>query len=104
MIERSSVAQFGAQLAALLDRPDRAPLLPQIGCPTLVLCGHDDAWSPIGRHHRIAAAIADSVLVDVPDCGHMSTLEQADIVSAALLAWLHEVRPPYATAIDPQEA
>jgi pimeloyl-ACP methyl ester carboxylesterase len=103
MIERSSVEQFAAQLHALLARPDRRALLAGIAVPTLVLCGHEDAWSPIARHHRIAAAIADSVLVDVPDCGHMSTLEQADIVSAALLAWLHEVRPPYATVIDPQE-
>lgn len=99
MIGRSSVPQFEAQVRALLARPDRTALLPQIRCPTLVLCGHEDAWSPISRHHDIARRIPDSVLVDVPDCGHMSTLEQADIVSAALLAWLHEVRPPYVVEV-----
>jgi pimeloyl-ACP methyl ester carboxylesterase len=91
MVARFSVEQFEAQIRALLARPDRSALLPQIAVPTLVLCGHEDAWSPLQRHQDMAARIAHSRLVDVPDCGHMSTLEQPDAVSAALRTWLQTV-------------
>jgi pimeloyl-ACP methyl ester carboxylesterase len=88
MIERSTADVFEAQLGALLARPDRSELLPRIRVPTLVLCGHEDAWSTIERHRLIAGLIPGSVLVDVPDCGHMCTLEQPAAISAALDAWL----------------
>jgi pimeloyl-ACP methyl ester carboxylesterase len=99
MIERSTPDVFEGQLRALLDRPDRRELLPRIGVPTLVLCGHEDAWSPIERHRVIAKTIPGSVLVDVPDCGHMCTLEQPAAVGAALRAWLTDA--PQAHGIDP---
>lgn len=90
MIARSGVPVFEAQIRALLSRPDRSALLPNIRVPTMVLCGHEDAWSPVERHRLIAGLIRDSVLVDVPDCGHMCTLERPDEISAALAAWLND--------------
>jgi pimeloyl-ACP methyl ester carboxylesterase len=36
----------------------------------------------------MASLVRGSQLVDVPDCGHMSTMEQPAAVSAALGAWL----------------
>lgn len=90
MVCRATLTQFEAQIRALLRRPDRAALLPLIAVPTLVLCGHEDSWSPIERHEDMAARIPGSVLVDVPHCGHMCTLEQPEIVSAALHAWLED--------------
>lgn len=90
MVCRTTVEQFEAQIHALLRRPDRSALLPQIRVPTLVLCGHEDSWSPLERHEDLASRIGDSVLVDVPQCGHMSTMEQPEIVSAALQAWLED--------------
>jgi len=92
MLTRSSPAQFAAQIRALLDRPDAAPQLPAVGCPTLVLTGRQDAWSPPEQHTQMAQAIPGAVLSIVEDCGHMSTLEQAGAVNAALAAWL--ARPP----------
>jgi pimeloyl-ACP methyl ester carboxylesterase len=50
MIDRSSPDTFAAQIQALLDRPDATDLLPRIACPTLLLCGRDDGWSPLARH------------------------------------------------------
>jgi pimeloyl-ACP methyl ester carboxylesterase len=90
MLCRTTVGQFEAQVHALLRRPDRTALLQRIDVPTLLLCGHEDAWSPLERHEDMAARIPGSVLVDVPHCGHMSTLEQPEIVSAALQAWLED--------------
>jgi pimeloyl-ACP methyl ester carboxylesterase len=88
MIARAPVAQFEAQVQALLARPDRSELLPQIRVPTLVLCGHEDNWSPIGQHVEMAKRIPGSVLVDVPDCGHMSTMEQPEAITLAFRKWL----------------
>jgi pimeloyl-ACP methyl ester carboxylesterase len=88
MIARSTPDIFAAQINALLGRPDRTALLGEIRVPTLVLCGHDDAWSPLARHRTLASHIAGSVLVDIPDCGHMSTMERPEQINAALLAWL----------------
>lgn len=91
MFERRTPAQFAAQIRALLGRPDATGLLPMISCPTLVLCGQDDAWSPLSRHRVMAQLIAHSTLVPVPECGHMSTLERPDAVNGALCAWLARV-------------
>ncbi len=88
MIARASVAQFAAQIRALLERPDRTDLLAALRLPTLVLCGRNDSWSPLARHEDMVKLVAGSQLVAVPDCGHMSTMERPEAVSAALLAWL----------------
>jgi pimeloyl-ACP methyl ester carboxylesterase len=88
MLERSSVAQFEAQITALLGRPDAAPVLPAIACPTLVLTGREDWWSPPEQHAQMAAPIATAQLTVVEHCGHMSTLEQPEAVNAALVQWL----------------
>jgi pimeloyl-ACP methyl ester carboxylesterase len=88
MIARAPVAQFDAQIRALLARPDRTALLGTLRLPTLVLCGRDDSWSPLARHQEMARHIQGSHLVDVPDCGHMSTMERPEAITTALLGWL----------------
>lgn len=88
MLERSDPDRFEAQIEALLNRPDARPLLPQITCPTLLLCGREDAWSPPARHEEMQAAIPGATLEIVAHCGHMCTMEQPQAVSAALSRWL----------------
>lgn len=88
MFDRGSAAQYAAQIHALLNRPDAAPLLPGITCPTLVLTGRQDAWSGPAQHEAMAAAIPRAQLVIVEDSGHMCTMEQPQAVSAALAAWM----------------
>ena len=90
MLERSSPAQFAAQINALLTRPDAAPVLAGITCPTLVLTGRQDAWSPPEQHQAMVDAMhaVRAELVVLEDCGHMSTMEQPDAVNAAFACWL----------------
>ena len=88
MIERKTPELFAAQIRALLNRPGAESLLEQIACPTLVLCGRQDAWSPLARHEIMARAVPGASLVTVEDSGHMSTMEQPAAVNAALLEWL----------------
>lgn len=93
MIERRDADTFAAQIAALLQRPDAGPRLPAIDCPTLVLCGRDDAWSTLPQHEQMAAALPDALLCAVDDCGHMATMEQPAAVSRAFAGWLDQPRP-----------
>jgi pimeloyl-ACP methyl ester carboxylesterase len=88
MFERKSPDLFEIQMLALLGRPNATPLLAEIQCPALVLTGRDDAWSPPARHLDMAQLIPKSELVLVPKCGHMSTMERPDEVSAAMRRWL----------------
>lgn len=88
MIVRAGIAQFEAQISALLARPDRTTLLKEIAVPTLLLCGADDSWSPLARHHDMAGLIKGSRLVAVPECGHMSTMERPEVITSALMSWL----------------
>jgi pimeloyl-ACP methyl ester carboxylesterase len=88
MVMRSTPETFENQQRALLDRPDARAVLRLIQCPTLVLCGRQDIWSPVSQHEEIAASIPHSKLAIVDDCGHMSPVEQPGAVTGALLAWM----------------
>jgi pimeloyl-ACP methyl ester carboxylesterase len=88
MVARSTPAKFEAQIQALLARRDATLSMAAITCPTLVLCGRDDAWSPPVQHERIHAAIAGSELVVIEVCGHMSTMERPEAVNASFASWL----------------
>ena len=81
-------AVFDAQIEALLDRPEQESLLSRIKCPTLVMTGELDGWSPRAQHEAIAARIADSALTIVPGAGHMLPLEAPGAVDQAIAAWL----------------
>ncbi|MDB6089904.1 MAG: Alpha/beta hydrolase family [Gammaproteobacteria bacterium] len=88
MIERRSPELYAAQTRALIGRPDATPVLTSVRCPTLVLCGREDAWSPPRRHEDIRDLVPGSRLTVVAECGHMSTMEQPGAVSQALHEWL----------------
>lgn len=78
---------FDAQIAALLNRPAVEDLLARISCPTLVMVGALDEWSPVAQHKQIAAAIPGADLVVVPNAGHMVTAEAPAAVNAAITNW-----------------
>jgi pimeloyl-ACP methyl ester carboxylesterase len=88
MVGRKSGQVYAGQTRALLARPDATALLGSIACPTLVLCGQQDGWSPPERHRAMAELIPHSLLRLIGDCGHMSTMEQPQAVLRALEEWL----------------
>lgn len=88
MIERMTPAIHRQQITALINRPDGAPLLPQIACPALVGVGELDLWSPPDQHLPIADAIAGATMVVFAGAGHMAPMETPDAVNAALLEWM----------------
>ncbi|MGO1117686.1 alpha/beta fold hydrolase [Rhodovibrionaceae bacterium A322] len=79
---------FLRQQNAILTRPDSRPTLVKIACPTLVLCGRQDALTPLVRHTEMAAGIRNSRLTVIEDCGHLPPLEQPEETWNALERWL----------------
>ena len=79
---------FLRQMTAIMARRHFVPELPRIRCPTLVLCGREDARTPLAESELIAAGIRGARLEIVEGCGHLSSLERPDEVNAALRRWL----------------
>ena len=79
---------FVRQEEAIIGRPDSRETLSGIACPTLVLCGREDALTPLPLHEEMASLIPGSRLRVVEKCGHLSTLERPEAVTAALREWL----------------
>lgn len=88
MAEHVGKEAFLRQQHAIMTRPDGRPDLPKIACPTLVLCGRQDALTPLEVHEEMAARIPNAALVVIEDCGHLAPLERAVTVSALLRYWL----------------
>jgi pimeloyl-ACP methyl ester carboxylesterase len=76
---------FRAQSRALRDRQDSVATLATVDCPALVMCGDEDTLCPIEYHELMAKQIPNARLTVIENCGHLSSLEQPDIVSRALL-------------------
>ena len=79
---------YKRQEALAAIRADRRPDLPKIRCPTIVVCGRDDAATPLFLSEEMAAAIPGSELVVVEQCGHLVTMEKPDETNAILRKWL----------------
>ncbi|KGG83642.1 alpha/beta hydrolase [Comamonas thiooxydans] len=88
MVARFTPAIFAAQIDALLGRPDATTVLQALNCPTLLVCGRQDLWSPLSRHERMQELCPGAELVVIEDSGHMSTMEQPEQVSKALAHWM----------------
>jgi pimeloyl-ACP methyl ester carboxylesterase len=79
---------FVRQQHAIMSRADSLGLLSSIDCPTLVLCGRQDALTPLARHEEMARGIKGARLEIIEDCGHLTTLERTAEVNSALRRWL----------------
>ncbi|WP_222184045.1 alpha/beta fold hydrolase [Geminicoccus harenae] len=88
MARHTGAEAFGRQQRAIAGRRDMRPLLGQISCPTLVLCGSEDRLTVPEGHIAMARAIPDADLVILGGCGHLAPLERPDAVTDALRSWL----------------
>ena len=79
---------FLRQVNAIIGRSDVRGRLAAYKVPTLVLCGRQDAITPLEFHEEMRDAIPDSRLAIIEQCGHMSTLERPHAVTALLQQWL----------------
>lgn len=75
------------QQRAVLARRDRRSELRQIAVPTLVIAGDEDRISAPSLANEIARSVPGAELEIFP-CGHLSTVEVPEMVSASLRDWL----------------
>lgn len=78
---------FEAQ-AAGLRLYDSRPLLGEVRCPVLVLCGEEDVLTPPAQSREIAALIPGAELQILPRGGHRMVIEYPDAVAAAVAEFL----------------
>jgi len=81
---------FVREQRAIIDRADSHHMLVDIDVPTVVIVGRQDQVTPLPRSEEMAADIANSRLVVLEECGHMSPLERPAEVIEALRRWLSQ--------------
>lgn len=79
---------FTRQQNAIMGRPDSRPFLIEYGVPTLVMCGRQDALTPLDHSEEMAAGIPGARLAVIEDCGHLSTMERPQAATALMRQWL----------------
>lgn len=94
MFDRRTPDFYALQIHALLNRPDAKSVFAAIHCPSLVLCGRDDAWAQPSRHQTMAKMLRHSTFGSIPHCGHMSPLERPRAVNEAFRSWIESMESP----------
>jgi len=88
MVEAKNPALHERQIKALVNRPDASAYLGEIACPTLLLVGRQDAWSPVSQHEDMRRLLPDSRLAIIEDAGHFAPVERPDEVAKILRDWV----------------
>ena len=70
--------------------PDRRPLLDEIGVPTLVIHGSDDAIIPLPVGRALAQSLANAELHVIPRRGHAPHMTHPDLVNVLIRRFLGE--------------
>jgi 3-oxoadipate enol-lactonase len=93
MMSSTPVPGMVGALAAMRDRPDSTPLLPELaGLPTLILVGEEDELTPPDVARAMADRIPGARLVTVPGSGHLPPVERPVETTRALLEYLRTLR------------
>lgn len=78
-------------VGAVMGRKGLGARLGEIRCPTLVIVGDEDKATPVATNERIAATIAGAELKVLPRTGHIANLEESDVVTKLIRAFLSRV-------------
>ncbi|MBO0335054.1 alpha/beta fold hydrolase [Sneathiella sp. CAU 1612] len=79
---------FLRQERASLDRIALWDVLKTITCPTMVLSGADDKLTPAKIQREMAVEIPTAQYVEIPNCGHLPTMEEPEMTSKYMRHWL----------------
>ncbi|MGH1369877.1 MAG: alpha/beta fold hydrolase [Maritimibacter sp.] len=88
MVLRCDADLHARQIQALVNRPDATAYLSTLNCPTLLVVGRHDAWSPLGQHEEMARQLPDARLTVIEDAGHFAPIEQPRAVCGVLEPFL----------------
>ena len=71
---------------------DTSDRLTDIHCPTLVMVGQEDIFTPVRFSQQLAQGIPQAELVILDRCGHACVVESADAVAKVMLNFLAKHR------------
>lgn len=74
------------------DSFDRMNEISRIDLPTLIVCGEDDALTPVKYSQYMKERIRNARIVLIPDAGHSVMLEKPEELNEALRSFLAELR------------
>ncbi len=83
--------QFNQQ-QAMLARPDSHADLRAVRVPTLIACGREDTATPLAEHERMRDCVPGARLEVFEQCGHLTAIEQPNVVTSLLKSWLADTR------------
>jgi 3-oxoadipate enol-lactonase len=75
-------------LVALRDRPDATLDLVKITVPTLIIVGKDDGVTPPPLTEAMSKRIVGSTLIEIPEAGHLSNMENPAAFNNAIAGFL----------------
>lgn len=87
MVLRADADLHERQIHALVTRPDASATIHDIKCPTLLVVGRQDQWSPVSQHEDMLKLLPDGKLEVVENAGHFSLVEQPDAVASLIADW-----------------
>lgn len=88
MLRRASVGAVHAALDAMRTRPDSSATLSTLTVPTLIICGDEDALTPVKESEAMRAAIPGAELAIIPGAGHVSNVEHPAAFNAVLFGFI----------------
>ncbi len=91
-MRRATVKGVVDALGAMAGRPDSSPILRNLNIPALLLTGEHDPVTPPGDAVRMQQLIGNSAILQiVSQAGHLSNLEQPELVNAAIQNFLTRI-------------
>ena len=87
-ISAGSADGFAAAQRGMALRPDGRDILARFGGPVLVVVGSEDVLTPPAKARAMADLVQGAELVEIPDAGHLASLEKPAQFNAALSRFL----------------
>jgi len=84
IILRQPVRGVAAADRGMAERPDATDWLPTLTMPTLVVCGKQDAITPVEEMKRMAERMPKARFVTIANAGHLSPVEAPENFSFAI--------------------
>lgn len=84
MVAAATPAGVIAAHRAIGARPDSRSMLKQLRIPVAIVHGEDDAVVPVAEARDLAASIPGATFTAIPEAGHLSSVEEPELVTSAL--------------------
>jgi pimeloyl-ACP methyl ester carboxylesterase len=90
MAQKLGGAVMARQSAALSQRLDLWPRLGEIACPSLMLWGREDKFSPAADGLKMSTCLPRGRYAEISACGHFPSLEAPEETADIILHWLQD--------------